>query len=296
MSTHTIERVAPPLAARFPGKYVSLVSFKRDGTPVATPLWFVVDGDRLLAITDAHSAKVKRIRRNPDVTLAPCKASGHHTGELVAARAEVLPPDELEPAQSADGAQVPARSRPDPARLQPRPATPRQAAVEARPSYWRSRRVWGRRMAAVLSAVELTKRFGDVTAVTTCRSRSRRAASPASSARTAPGRRRRCACCSASPSRPMAARSSSAAASPSSSGRRPASAPCSRPPTCTRAAPGAITSGFCARAARVPPGRVEEVLALVELGARPIAAWRATRSGCVSGSALRPRCSAIPSC
>ena len=70
-------QVAPPLAARIPGKYVSLVSFKRDGTPVATPLWFVVDGDRLLAITDAHSAKVKRIRRNPDVTLAACRASGH---------------------------------------------------------------------------------------------------------------------------------------------------------------------------------------------------------------------------
>ena len=44
MSSQTIERVAPPLAARFPGKYVSLVSFKRDGTPVATPLWFVADG------------------------------------------------------------------------------------------------------------------------------------------------------------------------------------------------------------------------------------------------------------
>ena len=78
MSSQTIARTAPPLAARFPGKYISLVSFKRDGTPVATPLWFVVDGERLLAITDAHSAKVKRIRRDPEVTVAPCRAERAH--------------------------------------------------------------------------------------------------------------------------------------------------------------------------------------------------------------------------
>ena len=99
MSTQTIERVAPPLAARFPGKYASLVSFKRDGTPVATPLWFVVDGDRLLAITDAHSAKVKRIRRNPEVVVAPCKPDGRVTGEPVAARAQILPSSEVERTQ-----------------------------------------------------------------------------------------------------------------------------------------------------------------------------------------------------
>jgi uncharacterized protein len=99
MSTQTIERVGPALAARIPGKYVSLVSFKRDGTPVATPIWFVVDGDRLLAITDAHSAKVKRIRRNPEVTVAACRPNGRVTGEPVAARAEILPPGDLEQAQ-----------------------------------------------------------------------------------------------------------------------------------------------------------------------------------------------------
>lgn len=98
MSTQTLERTAP-LAARIPGKYVSLVSFKRDGTPVATPLWFVVDGERLLAMTDAHSAKAKRIRRNPEVTVAPCKASGRLIGEPIAARAEIVPSGEVEPAQ-----------------------------------------------------------------------------------------------------------------------------------------------------------------------------------------------------
>jgi hypothetical protein len=61
---------APRVGARFHGKYLSLTSFKRDGTGVATPVWFVADGERLLISTDAQSFKVKRIRRNPRVTVA----------------------------------------------------------------------------------------------------------------------------------------------------------------------------------------------------------------------------------
>ena len=94
MATQTIERpVQRPLAdlqARFPGRYLSLTSFKRDGTGVATPLWFVFDGGRLLALTDLHSAKVRRIGRNPRVLVAPCRASGKLRGEPVAAHVVVL--------------------------------------------------------------------------------------------------------------------------------------------------------------------------------------------------------------
>jgi PPOX class probable F420-dependent enzyme len=94
MATQTIERaVRPPLAnlqARFPGRYLSVTSFKRDGTGVATPLWFVLDGSELLALTDLHSAKVRRIRRNPRVLVAPCRASGKLRGEAVSAHVEVL--------------------------------------------------------------------------------------------------------------------------------------------------------------------------------------------------------------
>src|SRR3954469_404342 len=95
MSTHTSVPPAPELVRRNSGKYVSVVSFKRDGTPVATPVWFVVDGDRLLAITDTHSGKVKRIRREAEVTIAPCRADGRVTGAPVTARAEILPTSEL---------------------------------------------------------------------------------------------------------------------------------------------------------------------------------------------------------
>jgi PPOX class probable F420-dependent enzyme len=94
MATQTIERPlqrpAADLEALFPGRYLSVTSFKRDGTGVATPVWSVSDGKRLLAFTDLHSAKVRRIRRNPRVLIASCRVDGKLRREPVAARAEVL--------------------------------------------------------------------------------------------------------------------------------------------------------------------------------------------------------------
>jgi PPOX class probable F420-dependent enzyme len=78
---------APPV---FGGKYLSITSFKRDGSGVATPVWFVQEAGRLLVQTDATSGKVKRIRRNPQVLVAPCTASGRLLADPVPARAELL--------------------------------------------------------------------------------------------------------------------------------------------------------------------------------------------------------------
>jgi PPOX class probable F420-dependent enzyme len=96
MATETIEppakRPAAPKAL-FPGRYLSVTSFKRDGTGVATPLWFVSDGQRLFAFTDLHSAKVKRIRHDPHVLVASCWVNGKLRREPVSACAEVLTAD-----------------------------------------------------------------------------------------------------------------------------------------------------------------------------------------------------------
>ncbi|MGA9872810.1 MAG: PPOX class F420-dependent oxidoreductase [Rhodococcus sp. (in: high G+C Gram-positive bacteria)] len=83
------------------GKYVSLTTFKKDGTPVATPLWGARDGDRLLVWTTADSWKVKRIKRNPQVTVAPCSARGKIEGEPMAGVAEVLDEAGTEKARAA---------------------------------------------------------------------------------------------------------------------------------------------------------------------------------------------------
>jgi PPOX class probable F420-dependent enzyme len=79
----------------FPGKYLSLTSFRRDGTGVATPVWFVEVGGRLLVETDAGSYKVRRIRRDPRVTIATCTATGRRRGIPVPAWAELLPDAEV---------------------------------------------------------------------------------------------------------------------------------------------------------------------------------------------------------
>jgi PPOX class probable F420-dependent enzyme len=89
-SERPVQRPAADLDALFPGRFLSVTSFNREGRGVATPLWFVSDGERLFALTDLHSAKVRRMRHNPRVLVAPCRASGKLRGEPLPARAEVL--------------------------------------------------------------------------------------------------------------------------------------------------------------------------------------------------------------
>jgi hypothetical protein len=71
-------------------QYLNLESFKRDGTPVQTPVWFAEDGGVLYIYTLANSWKVKRIRRNPRVRIAPCTMRGNVTGQWVEAEAHIM--------------------------------------------------------------------------------------------------------------------------------------------------------------------------------------------------------------
>lgn len=86
---------APSRVAGITGKYVSIMSYRRDGTGVSTPVWFVTEDDRLLVMTAVGSGKVKRIRGNPFVTVAACSARGKFHGTPIPARAELLPSTEL---------------------------------------------------------------------------------------------------------------------------------------------------------------------------------------------------------
>ncbi|CAA0134352.1 Uncharacterised protein [Mycolicibacterium vanbaalenii] len=71
-------------------EYVLLTTFTKDGRPKPTAIWAVVDGDRLIAITQEKSWKVKRIRNTPRVTIAECDRSGKPKGEAVEATAAIL--------------------------------------------------------------------------------------------------------------------------------------------------------------------------------------------------------------
>jgi uncharacterized protein len=70
-------------------QFLSLETFRKNGEGVKTPIWFVQDGEDLLLWTVGESAKIKRIRNNPQVKIAPCQRFGEVTGTWVPARASV---------------------------------------------------------------------------------------------------------------------------------------------------------------------------------------------------------------
>ncbi|MFF2084201.1 PPOX class F420-dependent oxidoreductase [Nocardia sp. NPDC058176] len=81
--------------------YVSLTTFRKDGTPVSTPVWAVARDGKLYVWTVTDSWKVKRIRRNTEVTVQPCSARGATHGAVVSATARILDAAETEQVRSA---------------------------------------------------------------------------------------------------------------------------------------------------------------------------------------------------
>ncbi len=71
-------------------EYILLTTFTKDGRPKPTAIWAVADGDRLIAITQEQSWKVKRIRNTSRVTIAECDRGGKPKGEAVEATAAIL--------------------------------------------------------------------------------------------------------------------------------------------------------------------------------------------------------------
>ena len=70
--------------------FVSITTFKRDGTPVSVPVWCAADNGTLLVFSEADSWKVKRIRRDAHVRLTPCSARGKPHGPTVDADASLV--------------------------------------------------------------------------------------------------------------------------------------------------------------------------------------------------------------
>ena len=73
-------------------KYVNLATYRKNGAPVYTPLWFAEEGGQLYVYSLANAGKVKRIRNNPRVRIAPCDIRGNVKGEWVEAEARILDP------------------------------------------------------------------------------------------------------------------------------------------------------------------------------------------------------------
>ena len=97
----TEARSTNPFPALEESKNANLATFRRSGAPVVTPVWYVVLDGKLYVRTEAIAGKVKRIRNNPRVLLAPATVRGKQTGQESEARARILETGEEELSEKA---------------------------------------------------------------------------------------------------------------------------------------------------------------------------------------------------
>ena len=63
--------------------YISLATFRRTGDAVETPVWFAREADKLYVFSEARAGKVKRLRNDSRVRVAPCTVSGKIRGSWI---------------------------------------------------------------------------------------------------------------------------------------------------------------------------------------------------------------------
>jgi PPOX class probable F420-dependent enzyme len=82
-------------------KTVLLTTYRRDGSPVATPVSLATDGEHAYVRTYEKAGKVRRLARNRHVEIAPSTSRGTPTGPAVKAVARRLSGDEARTAAHA---------------------------------------------------------------------------------------------------------------------------------------------------------------------------------------------------
>ena len=81
-------------------KYISLTTFRADGSAVPTPVWLVRSGDALRVLTDASSGKGRRLKADSAVLVAPCDMRGRVKPGVVPVPARATLQDEAETAET----------------------------------------------------------------------------------------------------------------------------------------------------------------------------------------------------
>ena len=64
-------------------RYINLATFRRSGRAVETPVWFAARNGKLYVFTSGTAGKVKRLRANPRIRIAPCDMRGGLKGEWI---------------------------------------------------------------------------------------------------------------------------------------------------------------------------------------------------------------------
>ena len=71
-------------------KYINLETYKRDNTPIKTPVWFIIDNGLVYIITRESTGKVKRLKNNQNVRIVPCSFKGEIKSEWVNGKAQKI--------------------------------------------------------------------------------------------------------------------------------------------------------------------------------------------------------------
>jgi len=87
----TVDQVYTGLASH---QFINLTTFRKNGSPVSTPVTFAQYNDRLYVVTGVTSGKIKRLRHTSRVELGPCDSKGNLLGPTVAGQARILSRDE----------------------------------------------------------------------------------------------------------------------------------------------------------------------------------------------------------
>jgi len=74
--------------------YMNLETYRKDKQSVKTPVWFVQKNNTIYVVTKEKTGKVKRIKNNSEVKIAPCDYKGTLKGMWVSGRAHIV--DSLE--------------------------------------------------------------------------------------------------------------------------------------------------------------------------------------------------------
>ena len=82
-------------------RFCLVVTFRRDGRPVPTPMWFGVDRERVYVRSAASDGKVKRLRNDPRALIAPCTLRGVPLGPAMRAVGRLLPAEATDVAEAA---------------------------------------------------------------------------------------------------------------------------------------------------------------------------------------------------
>jgi PPOX class probable F420-dependent enzyme len=87
----TLDQMYTDLAAH---QFINLTTFRKNGSPVSTPVTFAQYNGKLYVVTGVTTGKIKRLRHTSRVELNPCDSKGTMLRPTLAGQARILSRDE----------------------------------------------------------------------------------------------------------------------------------------------------------------------------------------------------------